>query len=284
MEILSPAKINLFLAVTGKRPDGYHNLITLFCRIGLYDRLTLDWGHKGIAVSCEHPDVPEDGTNIAHRAAEAFLSRLKKEKQASFSGVHIQIEKNIPVGAGLGGGSSNAASVLLGLNHHFHHPFSKQTLMEMAGPIGADVPFFIFQAPGIGRGIGDRLTPYPGLPDYQAVLVYPKKNLSTRQVYKNLNLALTKCEQKLNALLFKNETFRADLHLCNDLEPVSIELCPEIALIKDQLNQAGALGSMMTGSGPTVFGLFPDGDTARLAYGLLSQNKRWQVFLSDLLV
>jgi 4-diphosphocytidyl-2-C-methyl-D-erythritol kinase len=284
MDIQSPAKINLFLVVTGKRPDGYHNLITLFCRIGLYDRVTLNMDHEGIAVSCHHPDVPEDETNIAHRAAEVFLSRLKKEKQASFSGAHIHIEKNIPVGAGLGGGSSNAASVLLGLNQYFGHPFSKQTLMEMAAPIGADVPFFIFQEPGIGRGIGDWLTPYSGLPAYKAVLVYPKKNLSTRQVYKNLNLALTKCEQKLNALLFKNETFRADLHLCNDLEPVSIGLCPEISRIKDQLNQAGALGSMMTGSGPTVFGLFPDGDTARFAYGSLGKNKSWQVFLSDLLI
>ena len=102
----------------------------------------------------------------------------------------------------------------------------------MAAPVGADVPFFIFQEPGIGRGIGDQLTPYPEIPNYKVVLVYPKKNISTRQVYKNLNLALTKCEQKLNGLLFKNETFRADLHLCNDLEPVSIGLCPEIPSIK----------------------------------------------------
>ncbi|MBU4054433.1 MAG: 4-(cytidine 5'-diphospho)-2-C-methyl-D-erythritol kinase [Proteobacteria bacterium] len=284
MEIRSPAKINLFLAVTGKRPDGYHNLITLFCRISLYDQITLDMDHKGIAVSCDHPDVPNDHTNTAYKAAEVFLSRLENQQKVSFPGIHIQIEKNIPTGAGLGGGSSNAASVLLGLNEYFGFPFTHKTLMEMATPMGADVPFFIFQEPGIGRGIGDQLTPYPEIPNYKVVLVYPKKNISTRQVYKNLNLALTKCEQKLNGLLFKNETFRADLHLCNDLEPVSIGLCPEIPSIKQVLNHHGAEGSMMTGSGSSVFGLFSNGDVARTAYGLLSDHKNWQVFLLDLLI
>jgi 4-diphosphocytidyl-2-C-methyl-D-erythritol kinase len=284
MEILCPAKINLFLAVNGKRPDGYHNLTTLFCRIGLHDRILLDMNRKGISVSCDHPDVPNDETNTAYRAAETFLSRLNRIKKVGFSGVQIRIEKNIPVGAGLGGGSSNAASVLMGLNHYFNAPFSKKALMEMAAPLGADIPFFIFQKPGIGRGIGDELTPYHGIPGYKVVLVFPKKILSTRRVYKNLNLALTKCEQKLNGLLFKNETFRADLHLCNDLEPVSTELCPEIPTLKEKLNRHGAEGSLMTGSGPTVFGLFSDAEAARRAYGSLSENLNWQVFLSNLLI
>ena len=282
MEILSPAKINLFLAVTGKRPDGYHDLVTLYCRVGIYDKLIMDMDQKGIAVWCRHPDVPSDSTNTAYRAAEIFFSNLKPERH--LSGIKITIEKKIPVGAGLGGGSSNAAGVLLALNQYHNFPFSTKRLMEMGTEVGADVPFFIFQTPAIGRGIGNRLTPYDGLKPFSVLLVYPNRHVSTREVYKKLNLGLTKCEQKLNCLLFKNRAFNADCHLCNDLETITESLCPDVPLIKEQLRNLGAEGVLMTGSGPTVFGLFSCHENGRAAYEDLSKDKSRQVFLADLLI
>ena len=149
MNLKSPAKINLFLAVTGKRPDGYHNLSTLMCCIGLYDSILLSFGKKQTTVRCDHPNVPEDHTNLAHRAAKLFLDTAKIHEE-----IHIVIDKKIPVGAGLGGGSSNAAAVLKGLNTFYDSPLSDNTLIKLAKSLGADVPFFIFGKPAHAAGIG----------------------------------------------------------------------------------------------------------------------------------
>ena len=284
MALLSPAKINLCLAVTGKRSDGYHELLTLFCRIGVYDHIRLAYPTNGISVSCPHPDVPENQTNTAHKAASVFLSRIRQQTNRITEGVHITIEKNIPVGAGLGGGSSNAATVLMGLNKLYQTPFSKKELMEMGLEIGADVPFFIFKKPAIAQGIGEKLTVYHGLSPYKVILVNPGIYVSTKEVYKNLNLGLTKCEQKLNCLLFKKDTFKVPQHMCNDLEVVTESLCKEIPLIKDKLRAVGAEGVLMSGSGPTVFGLFRDTAKALKAYETCLENKNWIVFISDLLI
>ena len=283
MVLLSPAKINLFLAVTGRRPDGYHELATLFCRVGIYDRIRLEQGQIEFSVSCDHPDVPENKINLAWKAAVVFSEMLIKKGHAP-QGVHIHIEKNIPVGAGLGGGSSNAATVLMGLNKLCDTPFSDKDLMEMGLQIGADVPFFIFKSPAIARGIGERLSVFNDLRPYKVVLVNPGIHISTHKVYKKLNLGLTKCEQKLNCLLFKKETFSVAQHMCNDLEMVTESMCNEIPLIKERLCAYGAEGALMTGSGPTVFGLFTDDEKARNAYERLLENKNWTVFISDLLI
>ena len=251
MKIFSPAKINLFLQVLGKRSDGYHDLMTLMCCIGLYDTVSLTFGVQDIAVSCRHPVVPEDDTNLAYGAAHLFFKALDKSE-----GVNISIQKQIPVAAGLGGGSSNAAAVLLGLNRYYGYPFTTEELMSMGLSIGADVPFFIFQRPAIASGIGEKLEAYQNLKNLKILLVFPGFSVSTADVYKKLNLGLTKCKKKLKSFLLNEQRFDPRNHLCNDLEAVTASEYPVIKTVKKALLNHGALGALMTGSGPTVFGVF----------------------------
>jgi 4-diphosphocytidyl-2-C-methyl-D-erythritol kinase len=279
MRILSPAKINLFLQITGKRPDGYHDLISLMCCVSLYDEITLTVGARKTAIHCRHPQVPQNETNFAHRAATLFLKTLGKSE-----GVNIAIEKRIPVAAGLGGGSGNAAGVLLGLNHHYGYPFSREKLAAMGLLLGADVPFFIFQKPALATGIGEKLERFSGLFPFPVVLIFPAFSVSTGEVYRNLNLRLTKCKKKLRKAPLKKYGFKAALHLCNDLETVTASIYPEIVSAKKQLLNQGALGALMSGSGPTVFGIFSDLGKAKKARDTLSRNADWQIYLAEILV
>jgi len=278
MKILSPAKVNLFLKITGKRIDGYHDLMTLMCCIGLYDTVTLSVGSAKITISCNHPLVPEDKSNLAYVAAHLFLKTLHKNE-----GVNIIIQKQIPVAAGLGGGSSNAAAVLLGLNRHYGNPFSMQDLMAMGLSIGADVPFFIFQSPAIATGIGEKLQAYPGLENMWILLVSPGFSVSTAEVYKKLNLGLTKGEKKPKRFLLNNQHFDPRWHLFNDLESVTASKYPVINTVKKALLSHGALGALMSGSGPTVFGLFSDSDRASQANHALYHAYGWKMYLADLI-
>jgi len=282
MKIFSPAKINLFLHVRGKRPDGYHELFSLMCRINLFDEILLQIGdiHEGgVEISCSHPRIPADATNLAHRAATLFQSQLH-----SAQGVKIHLKKHIPVGAGLGGGSSNAASVLLALNSHYGHPFSRQRLMKMGLELGADVPFFIFQKPAIATGVGEKLEAFEGDLQYHILLLYPGFSVSTAEVYQNLNLGLTKDKKKPTSNHLRQDRFDPTDHLINDLEQVTALKYPEIGLAKEKLLNLGAVGALMSGSGPTVFGLFDDADTAKTAKQTLSddnEGKDLQLFLAD---
>jgi len=278
MKINSPAKINLFLHVIGKRPNGYHDIHSLMCGLALSDTLTLDFQASKITVACTHSAVPEDETNIAYRAAECFFDALGHS-----GGVSIDIEKHIPVAAGLGGGSSNAAGVLSGLNTYYGHPFSNRRLASLALTLGADVPFFICQKPALATGVGENLVFFDRIRAYPIVLIHPEIQVSTADVYNNLNLGLTNCEQKLKSFPL-NEGFNPLRHLCNDLETVTISWYPEISDIKRALLDQGALGSLMSGSGPTVFGIYSDSDQAREAYKTLSKNQRWSCFVTQLLV
>lgn len=279
LRILTPAKINLFLKIIAKRADGYHDLASLMCCISLYDEIVIQVSHRSTAVSCSHPEVPQNETNLAHRAATLFLDSLK-----SSEGAQIALKKNIPVAAGLGGGSSNAAGVLVGLNHFFGDPFARDQLMTMGLSLGADVPFFIFQKPALATGIGEILEAYSGLPSYHILLANPGFSVSTAEIYRNLNLRLTKCKKKLTNALLKNRGFDAALHLCNDLETVTASTYPEIHTIKEQLMHCGALGALMSGSGPSVFGIFSEVEIARNARDLLARNTDWQLYLADLVV
>jgi len=278
MKILSPAKVNLFLQIIGKRRDGYHDLLTLMCCVGLYDTVSLTFGVKDIAVSCDHPLVPEDTKNLAHVAAHLFFKTHKKEE-----GVRIRIQKQIPVAAGLGGGSGNAAAVLLGLNRHYGYPFSKEELMTMGLSIGADVPFFIFQRPAIASGIGEKLEAYQGLKNLKILLVSLGFSVSTAEVYKKLNLGLTKCKKKLKSFPLNKQRFDPRCHLCNDLEAVTASWYPVINTVKTALLNHGALGALMAGSGPTVFGLFSDSNEALKARDALSRIDKWQLYLADMI-
>ena len=280
MKILSPAKINLFLHVRGKRPDGYHELFSLMCCVTLYDEIHLQTTSGGeINLQCSHPYVPSDTTNLAHRAAAVFRQKLN-----SSEGFDIRLVKNIPVAAGLGGGSGNAASVLLALNTIYNLPFTRRQLMEMGLTLGADVPFFIFQQPAIATGIGEKLDPFDGALPYHVLLLYPGFNVSTTQIYQNLNLALTKDEKKPTSTHLKQSRFEPEHHLFNDLETVTAQTHPEIGVLKEKLLDCGAIGALMSGSGPTVFGLFDDTDTAKSAKQSLScdaELEDTQLFLVD---
>lgn len=295
IKILSPAKINLFLHVTGKREDGYHDLVTLMCPIGLCDTLCLDFNSTDILVSCAHKDVPEDERNLAHLAATLFFKKIPSSLRNTIKGVKIHIDKNIPVAAGLGGGSSNAASVITALNLYFGKPFSKEKLADLGLTLGADIPFFIFQGPAIAKGIGERLESFSGLKPLPLLIVNPDVGVSTKEVYKNLNLGLTKCKEKLKNNVFKKAyikkfgstkfgSTKLARILCNDLEIVTAAIHPEIIAIKKSLLNNGATGALMTGSGPTVFGLFPDFQSAMKAYSSFIEKGKWKVFFTNLLV
>jgi 4-diphosphocytidyl-2-C-methyl-D-erythritol kinase len=278
MNILSPAKINLFLQVTGKRPDGYHELFSLMCCVDLCDTIFLQFGAKSIRIESSHPQIPLDDTNLAHRAAAVFFKALNVHE-----GLKIFIDKSIPVAAGLGGGSSNAASVLKGLNQHHGHPFSRKQLMSMGLGLGADVPFFLFGKPAFATGIGEKLEAYPGPLPFHIVLVNPGFKVSTGEVFRNLNLGLTKCKKKINKPLCTKIDFDPGLHLCNDLEVVTASEYPVITAIKEQLLTWGALGALMSGSGPTVFGLFSDFHTAERAKQAIGENAGWDAFVCEII-
>lgn len=282
LAIPSPAKINLFLKVVGRRPDGYHEIITLLSRIGLFDTVVLTFDQPYISVECSHPRVPEDSSNLAYRAASFFLDAL-----SIHDGVAISIDKVIPVAAGLGGGSSNAAAVLMGLNQHYEFPFSNGELMEIALKVGADVPFFLFGHVAVARGIGNDLEVYEDLPPLFVVLVCPRFEVHTAWVYKNLNLRLTNCDRNFKIKSLKQDFSRVKDFLFNDLEQVTIGKFPEIKTIKKALLDLGAEAVLMSGSGPSVFGLFKDDRQATKAiHGIrhLWRREGWKTFLVELLL
>lgn len=278
MKILSPAKINLFLQVTGKRPDGYHELFSLMCCLNLFDVIFIHFGGQKIAIDSSNSQIPLDETNIVHKATTLFFKKLKVT-----DGVSIRIEKSIPVAGGLGGGSSNAASTLLGLNQHYGSPFSRDELMSMGLELGADVPFFIFQKPAFASGVGEKLEAYPGSLPYHILLLDPGVEVHTGEVFRNLNLRLTKCKKIITKPFLKQSGFDASLHLCNDLETVTISKYPIIESLKKQLLSHGALGALMSGSGPTVFGLFSDPHAAGEAARAIERNTRVNAYLSNII-
>jgi len=278
MKILSPAKINLFLQVTGKRPDGFHELFSLMCCVDLFDTIYLQFGGKKIVIESSGQPIPLDGTNLAHKAATLFFSALRKT-----NGLKIYIQKSIPVAAGLGGGSSNAASVLCGLNQHYGFPFSRQELISMGLQLGADVPFFIFQQPALATGVGENLEAYSGPLPYHVLLINPGLEVPTAEVYRNLNLRLTKCKKKITKPSLKQGGFDGSLHLCNDLETVTISKYPVIESLKKQLLSHGAIGALMSGSGPTVFGLFSDAESAVEAGQSIGRDLHFGVYLADII-
>jgi 4-diphosphocytidyl-2-C-methyl-D-erythritol kinase len=277
----SPAKINLFLHVTGRRPDGYHELFSLMCCISIFDHIQLDISGNDIVVDCAHPEVPLNDANLAYKAAERFYAAYNPMPAP---GVHIRIDKKIPVAAGLGGGSSNAAAVLMGLNAHHGAPLTLSQLSDVGLSLGADVPFFLFGKPALATGIGEKLEAFDMLPDYHVVVISPGFAVSTATVFSQFNLRLTNPEKKPTKALLKNKGFIAPLHLHNDLETVTLKTSPEIEKAKKWLAETGALGALMSGSGPSVFGLFDTGQAARKAADILTERSAWQVFATQLIL
>jgi len=279
--VRSFAKINVYLAVRARREDGYHEIESLLCPVSIHDTITLAPEKAGIIrVTCPAPGVPEDETNLAHKAARLFSQSLGQNP-----GVHIHIEKAIPAGAGLGGGSSNAATVLGSLNQMSGFPFSAPELARMAASLGADVPFFLLGKPAWATGIGDVLEPFTGLEPQSVVIVYPGFEVSTVWAYKNLNLTLTMKQKNHTVRWAKTGHLNAVDILFNDLESVTIPGYPEIGRVKEALVCAGAGGALMSGSGSSVFGLFSDARQAQAARAFLaSGHGQWSVFCARMLV
>ncbi len=274
----SPGKLNLFLYVTGKREDGFHDLYSLMVPISLCDELVLDLARRDIRVSCDHPDVPGDATNLAGRAAALYIETCNVQGVAlPFEGVGIHIDKNIPVGSGLGGGSSNAATVLVGLNRAAGGPLSEKTLAQIGRSLGADVPFFIFGRPAFARGVGELLEPVVDFPDCWAIVVNPGVSASTIDVYKKLDFRLTSDSDYTIYTGSNDMTFTFDSgwgeNLHNDLERPSCKLYPEIELTKKEM--AVLLGKTvhMSGSGSSLFALYPNHDGAKV--DLRTLTNRW---------
>jgi 4-diphosphocytidyl-2-C-methyl-D-erythritol kinase len=278
---MSPAKINLFLHVTGRRPDGYHELFSLMCRISIFDQIRLEFGGHAVEVECNHPAVPLGEGNLACKAARHFFAACG---EVSSPGLRIHIEKHIPVAAGLGGGSSNAATVLMGLNAHYGFPLTPSELASLGLSLGADVPFFLFGKPALATGVGEHLEAFDLLPKYHVVVIFPGFALPTAAVFSQLNLRLTNPEKKPTKALLKNKGFIASHHLHNDLETVALNMHPEIAKAKQWLTAMGAHGVLMSGSGPSVFGLFDSRLTAGKAAAAAVDYSSWKMFTAALIL
>ena len=254
---LAPAKINLFLRVLRKRADGYHDIVSLMQKITLYDELIFFPRPKGIVLNCPGSDLPTSEDNLVFRAAQSIFAYANYS-----SGVEIKLTKKIPLAAGLGGGSSDAATTLIALNKMCSLNLKKNELIKLGATIGADVPFFIFGNNALASGIGDKLKALQDLPKINLILIKPRFELSTKMVYENLNLRLTRGKNNYSIPRFlKMGDIIRELH--NDLESVSLEMHPELADLKKILLRHGALGALMSGSGPTVFGIFRDGKEAK---------------------
>ena len=278
LKFKTPAKVNLGLHIRRKRRDGFHELETILQMVSLYDELELETLSSGIELKCDTPGIPTDDTNLAFKAALL----LQESFQVKDRGVRIRLKKNIPSGAGLGGGSGNAAGVLMGLNRLWNLNLRQETLSVLSSELGSDVPFFLTSPCALGVGRGERLETLKPCSKFHVLLVFPGFPIATSWVYQNLKLKLTKRENNINIsrknLSLSNiASLGSQLH--NDLEPTVIQRFPEIQVIKDGLRAQGALGVLLSGSGSTVFGLFDDLEKARVACANL--NGDWERVITE---
>jgi 4-diphosphocytidyl-2-C-methyl-D-erythritol kinase len=287
VKIRAPAKINLRLRVVGRRADGYHLLDTILVPVTLFDELEITKRRSKdsqrtdgelLRVTCDDPHVPHGENNLVYRAA-ALLLRQAGVVQP----LKIHIRKRIPVGAGLGGGSTDAAAALVGINRLLKLRFSKSRLEKLGLHLGADVPFFIRARPARAQGIGEKLTPLRNVPPWWMVILYPGFAVSTAWAYGNLPQNLTKSDPKtrLYTLLTRAPKF-ADL-LVNDLEAVTVKRYRRIKPLKESLLKMGAAGALMTGSGSAVFGIFGSREMADEAYERLRKTNGIQAFLAQII-
>ena len=275
-KIKAPAKLNIRLKVTGRRSDGYHELVSIMIPIDLFDLLELTIGQGGgLKLACEGLQVPTDENNLAFKAARAFFSRTGLREEAS-----IKLIKNIPVAAGMGGGSSDAAATLMALNEMWAKPLSSSEMHDLAMGLGADVPFFLERKPCLARGIGEILEPLESWPKWWFIIVHPPIEVSTSWVYENLKLELTTDEYDYIKKILSHAPISIPKILENDLERVTSATFPIVETIKNSLIETGALGALMTGSGPSVFGVFPTLDTAQLGKRNLASQNLGDVFMT----
>lgn len=263
-------KINLSLDVLRKREDGYHEVRMIMQTVGLYDRIDMIYREKpGITVETNLYYLPDNENNLVYKAAELLMKEFDIKQ-----GVHIKLKKFIPVAAGMAGGSSDAAAVLFGVNKMFGLGLSMEELMARGVKIGADVPYCVMRGTALSEGIGERLTPLPPMPQCQVLIAKPGVSVSTRWVYENLRANELLPEQhpdidRMLEAIKAQDVRKVAENFGNVLETVTIPEHPVIAELKDAMMEHGACGSMMSGSGPTVFGLFTSPKAAADAYEVL---------------
>lgn len=281
VELKALAKINLGLDVLGRRKNGYHDVRMVMQTIYLYDNVTLKKTEEpGIQVETNLFYLPVDEENIAYKAAELLIDEF-----GITEGIHITLDKHIPVAAGMAGGSSNAAAVLVGMNRLFKLGLSQQDLMERGVSLGADVPYCVMRGTVLAEGIGEVLTPLPPLPKCYVLIAKPGISVSTKVVYEKLDSKPIDDHPDIDGIiegLEEQDIKKVAASMGNVLEKVTIEAYPVIERIKNAMKEAGALNAMMSGSGPTVFGIFTDHSTARKAKEKLKEMKiAKQVYLAD---
>jgi 4-diphosphocytidyl-2-C-methyl-D-erythritol kinase len=247
--------------------------------VSLYDEIIIKKGKKSglkgrLTVSCDDPLVPRGRKNLAYKAASLVL-----QKKGITEPVHIHIHKRIPMGAGLGGGSADAAATLVGLNRLFRLGYTLKRLEHISATLGADVPFFVRAVPARARGIGERLTPLRKIPRLWLIIVYPKFPVSTAWVYRNFRPKLTKAIVNTSINFSWGSPANLKKLLVNDLETVTMGRYPRIALLKEELARQGAVGTLMSGSGSSVFGVFRSKRSAERAFRRLVKEREVQAFL-----
>ena len=277
IEVAAFAKVNLFLKVLGKRKDGYHDILTIFERIDLSDRIRISKTPSGIELTCDKRVTDDPGDNLAYKAARAIL-----KKSGAGTGVRIHIRKNIPIAAGLGGGSSDAAAVLTGINRLLGLGLGKKALMKIGSGLGADVPFFILdEAFAIGRGIGDELDIIKTKARFWHLLVFPGSGISTKEVYEGFKVSKVLTRKGLD-----DKIRPSDPLLHNDLQEPAVRKKPIIGGMLRRLANLSVAGAIMSGSGPSVFCLYEARREAVEAKKRLfrevpeERRKHWRVFVT----
>ena len=273
------AKINLGLDVIGRLPNGYHEVKMIMQSVGICDELTFEKQPSGITVTTDSGELPTDENNLIYRAAKLLL-----ETCAVKEGVRIHLTKRIPIAAGMAGGSTDAAATLKAVNQLFRFGKTKEELMELGVKIGADVPYCILGGTALAEGIGERLTPLPPMPDCHLLVAKPDINVSTKYVFPSLDAAPILFHPDIDgmtAAIFAGDLTGITAKLGNVLETVTVPAHPIISKIKEKFLELGSDGVLMSGSGPTVFGIFSDKTAAEKAYASMKQSSlAGQVFLT----
>lgn len=281
IELKSLAKINLGLDVLGKRENGYHDVRMVMQTIYLHDEVKLQRIEKGIEIQSNLRFLPTGEGNIAYKAAKLLIDEFAIE-----SGVKISLNKHIPVAAGLAGGSSNAAAVLFGMNRMFHLGLSQQELMDRGVKLGADVPYCIMRGTVLAEGIGEELSVLPAMPKCTVLIAKPPISVSTKVVYETLDAKEIVEHPDIDGIIKGLQ--QSDLKTIADsmgnvLEDVTIPMHPVIEQIKNEMKDCGALNAMMSGSGPTVFGLFESRSSAKeAAYKIREKSLANQVYVTSI--
>ena len=277
MKIRAYAKVNISLDVVGKREDGYHLLRMIMQNIDLYDEIIVEKQSRDITIQCNKNYVPTDSRNLAYKAAVAF-----KERYNISEGLKIKIFKNIPVSAGLAGGSTDAAAVLKLMNKIFEVNAPKEELMELGLKLGADIPYCIQGGTALCEGVGEVITPLKSFKDKIIVLVKPSFGVSTKEVYKNFDMEKVKKHPETEALIkamAEDDLRYVAYNMRNLLENVTLKKHKVLISLKEEMNKYGAINSMMSGSGPTVFAFFDDMLKAQKCFEKMKEKYN-EVFLT----